>query len=63
VNIDEMIKLLTELKSTRGDLPCVMATSYNHYKVKYIDYSDAIGKDQEHICIRVDDKAKWNMES
>ena len=51
-----MIEALQYIKDTRGDIECLLTTRYDHYHVKWIDYSECQGHPPEHACIRLDDR-------
>lgn len=55
MKISEIIKILEEIKNTRGDIPCWISGRYTHNEIKWIDYSNCntnLGS-QEHVCIKV----------
>jgi hypothetical protein len=56
MKITEMIEALQYIKDTRGDIECLLTTRYDHYHVKWIDYSECQGHPPEHACIRLDDR-------
>lgn len=57
MNITEIIKVLEQIRDTRGDIPCWISARYTHHNIKWIDYSSCntnLGT-QEHVCIRIKD--------
>lgn len=58
MNLTDVIEYLTNIKDTRGNIPVWIATRYQHYEIKWIDYSTCntnLGV-KEHVCIRIEDE-------
>tara|TARA_R110000868_G_C10468003_1_gene728064 strand:- start:16 stop:213 length:198 start_codon:yes stop_codon:yes gene_type:complete len=51
--ISDLITRLQELKDKHGDLPVLIADRYQHFEVKWIEFSSVSGGD--HVCLRLDD--------
>jgi len=56
--ISEMELKLKELKEKHGDLPILLADRYNHFEIKWIDYSSV--STGRHICVRMMDNIKYD---
>jgi len=52
MNITELINNLTEIKEKHGDIAVLLADKYEHYEIKWVDFSEVGG--EEHACIRMD---------
>lgn len=63
MHLNELIKLLTELRDSRGNLPCLIAGANSRHNVKQIDYSRSSGGSGEHVYIQMEDSVSWEMKS
>lgn len=53
--ITEMIESLQKIKDEHGDIKCLLTSRYDHFEVRWIDYSNT-DYDGEHACIRINDR-------
>lgn len=53
--VDQLISYLVGIKQTNGNIPVLLADSYDHYEIKWIDHSEKREAMREHVCIRIDD--------
>jgi len=51
--ISELQAQLEKIKQEHGDLPVLLTDRYAHYRIKYINFSNAC--DGDHVCVRMYD--------
>ncbi len=51
-----MITALLETHNRKGDIDILVASSYEHFEIKWVDYYEKRDDCKEHFCIRLDDR-------